>query len=120
MGSFYDNDSGDDVMFNDTSDETHPADRREPEVVDLSGEEAEDGAPKEVASRKVKTSSSSSSSSRFHTLSEFEKQAAADSDSGEEGERFYAGGSDHGRYSHLTGRMLNPIATFSHSLTLTP
>ena len=100
LGSFYDNDSGDDVTFQDASDEPRPADRGPQEVVDLSGEDAVEGLGRiegrGVGSRKHKTSSSSSA--RLHTINDFGKEAEAESDSGEEGETFYAGGSDHGRY----------------------
>ncbi|XP_071796096.1 NSFL1 cofactor p47-like [Asterias amurensis] len=105
LGSFYDNDSGDDVTFQDASDEPRPAVREPQEVVDLSGEDAVEGLGRiegrGVGSRKPKTSSSSSA--RLHTINDFGKEAEAESDSGEEGETFYAGGSDHGSGQQVVG-----------------
>ncbi|XP_038052933.1 NSFL1 cofactor p47-like isoform X2 [Patiria miniata] len=106
LGSFYDNDGGDDdgVMFHEASDDPNTAGRQQPELVDLFGEEPEpEAAPVAARGTGGRTGSATKPPSRFHTVSDFAKDAEADSDSGEEGQTFYAGGSDHGSGQQVVG-----------------
>ncbi|XP_022094135.1 NSFL1 cofactor p47-like [Acanthaster planci] len=107
LGSFYDNDGGndgadDDVLFHEASDEFRPSNLRQPEVVDLSADEPEtEGAP--LAVRGTGRNRPPAPSSRFHTVSDFARDTGADSDSDEEGQAFYAGGADHGSGQQVVG-----------------